>query len=844
MKKILTLISIFTLLISPTFADKLTNIPTTIQQPDGSKIDCLASGDEFFNYLHDQKGFTIIQHPIDGYYYYGVREGEVVVPSQYRVNTVDPASVGIKPGAKISERLYREKREAFLAPMRTKSMTGAPTKGQVNQIAIYISFADDSVYKTPRGSYYDSYSAMDRPSLKHYFHEVSYKRLFVDTYHYPNSPDSINITYIAEHPRAYFTPYSPANPQGYKEAEKNDRKNTLLRKACEFVNSQVPETLDLDANNDGNIDNVCFVIKGPTTAWADLLWPHRSRLYSQTAHINGLAVRDYLLMLEGSFNVATLCHEFFHVLGAPDLYHYEDTGAPTACGTWDIMDQSSNHHYMGAFMKYKYGDWIASVPEITEAGQYTIYPLQNSEKNIYRIASPLHPQEYFVLEYRKREGLYESSLPSEGLVVTRINPSAGSGNASGPPDEIYVYRPGGTLTEEGSLSEAPIGKNRKSMSNGTNPSSFLYNNGNGGKGGIDISEVTIYDDSITFQANIKPLHPPVDLTFSLSDEGVSLDWLNLYTPGFSNYVVYKNGERLATTNSTQFTDPNIEESVSYVYYITASYTGGPEGESEPSNEVSFTPKGVQSLPYSEDFETASHGWTILGSIDGFRWGNADFHQMSTDNESLFLGANSFLPGHSANTQDMAITPRLNLIDYQSASIQFDYTLKRLNSGDFLRIWIRRSPTDSWVEFTKLGVSGFGPRFIWRTMNLDLPPEVFSTENQIGFQYSDTDDLSYGTGIDNFTIQGIRTGIDELSLSTGFEVFPNPSGGEFSLTFFSQNESRIRITDLQGKIVLEEIIPGSPGQIHKTLDLSPWEDGIYVIILNTSSDIYTKKLIKQ
>ena len=48
----------------------LRNIPMTVTQPDGTILQCFASGDEFFNYLHDADGFTIIQHPQTGYYVY------------------------------------------------------------------------------------------------------------------------------------------------------------------------------------------------------------------------------------------------------------------------------------------------------------------------------------------------------------------------------------------------------------------------------------------------------------------------------------------------------------------------------------------------------------------------------------------------------------------------------------------------------------------------------------------------------------------------------------------------------------------------------------------------------
>ena len=45
----------------------LKNIPVTVTQPDGTELHCFASGDEYFNYLHDKDGYTIMQHPETGY---------------------------------------------------------------------------------------------------------------------------------------------------------------------------------------------------------------------------------------------------------------------------------------------------------------------------------------------------------------------------------------------------------------------------------------------------------------------------------------------------------------------------------------------------------------------------------------------------------------------------------------------------------------------------------------------------------------------------------------------------------------------------------------------------------
>ena len=57
----------------------LRNIPMTLTQPDGTILQCFASGDEYFNYLHDENGYTIMRHPQTGFYVYAEkRDGKLV----------------------------------------------------------------------------------------------------------------------------------------------------------------------------------------------------------------------------------------------------------------------------------------------------------------------------------------------------------------------------------------------------------------------------------------------------------------------------------------------------------------------------------------------------------------------------------------------------------------------------------------------------------------------------------------------------------------------------------------------------------------------------------------------
>ena len=66
----LTLVITACLCVLYAHAAYLKDVPMTLTQPDGTILHCFASGDEYFNYLHDANGYTIMQHPKTGYYVY------------------------------------------------------------------------------------------------------------------------------------------------------------------------------------------------------------------------------------------------------------------------------------------------------------------------------------------------------------------------------------------------------------------------------------------------------------------------------------------------------------------------------------------------------------------------------------------------------------------------------------------------------------------------------------------------------------------------------------------------------------------------------------------------------
>ncbi|MEI7595305.1 MAG: M6 family metalloprotease domain-containing protein [Bacteroidota bacterium] len=496
------------------FSAYIENVPQTIKQPDGTILQCYATGDEFYNWLHDENNYTIVQDKNTGFYVYADLVGGKLVPTSYIAGKSNPKLIGITKGVNITGNEMEIKRKASILNTELSKKTKISNNktasiGLINNIVVFIRFNDDTEFNEPISKYNEllNGSSANPNSLKNYFKECSYNKLTVESSFYLKENNFV-LSYQNSYPRNYYAVYDAnTNPNGYvDENDRATREQLLLKNAIDFIATQVPQNLDIDNDNDGYVDNVSFIIKGSPMGWSELLWPHRWSLSYEQAYINGSQVWDYNFLLQNSIQTGVLCHEMFHSLGSPDLYHYSQDQLKTV-GSWDIMESTNNPpQSMGAYMKFQYGRWLDSIPTISTSGTYTLSPITSATNNCYKIASTNYPNEFFVLEYRKKQGYFETGLPGSGLLIYRITTidSQGNmliGNASGPPDEVYLYRPNGNTTTSGNIQDAFFSADvqRTKFNNNTNPYCFLLDES---FGGIDIYNITEASSTISFNVNI------------------------------------------------------------------------------------------------------------------------------------------------------------------------------------------------------------------------------------------------------------------------------------------------------------------------------------------------------
>lgn len=339
-------------------------------------------------------------------------------------------------------------------------------------------------------------------SLTKYIDTISYGQMHVDSYFPQLKEDGVIEPYVLSQSRESYTDYN--------------------QYAIEMIqNIAIPADIPLDGDNDGFIDNIVCVVDGSATSVEDPLWS--KAFFLSGLQVNGLSVGQvnlhsgYSVIGSTLFNgIGTLCHEFLHSMGYPDLYHRSDvSGNPV--GQWDIMATTSIFlQYPLAYQRYSVSGWM-DAETITKDGMYTLAPASASEgSRLYLLKTPLSETEFFAVEYRKSGTRYSDELDSkiygDGMVVYRVNTSV-VGNYRGDTDQIYIFRPDETTLNggEGDLTKSCYGGEGAPNHIGTTDLQKKFSDGalvyaDGTNSGIALDNIQIQDDgTLTFSASFADL---------------------------------------------------------------------------------------------------------------------------------------------------------------------------------------------------------------------------------------------------------------------------------------------------------------------------------------------------
>jgi len=340
-------------------------------------------------------------------------------------------------------------------------------------------------------------------SIYNFYDALSYGKIHYNTVYTNNILNGVIISYQDIMPRCYFQPYdSVENPGGYLPEEQpfmgvSMREAELLGRVVRYVDSLhlVSSSVVLDGDGDGDIDNLSFIVKGGTGAWASILWPHMEYFphdsLGYTVTLNGVRPNTFNFEFEGAeprlFNAHVFRHEIGHSLDMPDLYHYINYSNVYPADAWDMMDYNVDDNHTAAIYKNKVLHVADDPVEITADGDYTLRSVGSSpSQNCYYIKSSIDTTQWFVFEYRHQEDLFEEGIPGTGLIVARWNdtvPAGYSGMFANAFFDFYtqahqywIFRPGSAIdTVNGDINQAHFSAatGRTSFGPTTDPHPYL-----------------------------------------------------------------------------------------------------------------------------------------------------------------------------------------------------------------------------------------------------------------------------------------------------------------------------------------------------------------------------------
>lgn len=411
-------------LCSQVFAVPADTTMKTKRQTDNRLLNYYLMGDEFVNFGRSLDGYTLLLNENGDYCYAYLNENGDLLPSSYiaanqeqRTKTEQDFLLTINKRLTFSQTQIASRKTPF-----QKIETNYPTVGDNNLLIILVSFSDrlftytredfDSLASQPG---YNRNGATG--SVKDYYYDVSFGQL--------NLNPTVVGPYTLSHPMAYYgatgPSFSDVNPK------------EMISEACMLANNEI-DFSQFDMNNDGMIDAVHVIFAGPgeaSTGESDAIWPHRWSIYPSDGlniTFDGVSLKDYSCSAEkmggGMDGIGTVCHEFGHVLGLPDLYDtdYEGSGGQaTAINTWSIMASGSYNNGSNtpasftAYEKYRL-NWL-QLDTLKVAGEYVLPPLMDSNK-AYIITSP-YENEFFVFENRQKTS-WDSYVPNNGGLIYHI----------------------------------------------------------------------------------------------------------------------------------------------------------------------------------------------------------------------------------------------------------------------------------------------------------------------------------------------------------------------------------------------------------------------------------------
>lgn len=405
MKKILSiivfLVSALTVMAVPVRRGQWTTITLT----NGQSVKAEARGDEWARYWVDADGQCYAKNPTSGLY-------ESVLPSQ----------VASFSKARRARRTAVAQAKAW--GRRAPGMKTSPYVGKKRGLIILVEFSDLTFKSTNNSALYTRIA--NEPNFREDYFNGSVRDYFL-----AQSNQQFDLSFDVAGPVKLPQKYA------YYGADEDTMMGELVHDVCVAVDKSI-NFADYDWDGDKEVDQVFIIYAGfgeaDHTEEPDYIWPHQFWLTGFKQYKNSPLVLDGTkidtyacaneLVDEGTINgIGTICHEFSHCLGLPDMY---DTGDSNnfGMGSWDLMDYGCYNGsgftpsgYTG-YERMACG-WQMPV-ELKADMQVTGMKALSSQGESYVLYHPDNRNEYYILDNRQNEG-FDQELPGHGLLITHVD---------------------------------------------------------------------------------------------------------------------------------------------------------------------------------------------------------------------------------------------------------------------------------------------------------------------------------------------------------------------------------------------------------------------------------------
>ncbi|MBQ9649489.1 MAG: M6 family metalloprotease domain-containing protein [Prevotella sp.] len=201
----------------------------------------------------------------------------------------------------------------------------------------------------------------------------------------------------------------------YSNGDFDGKPEELVVEACQAADKEV-NFKDYDWDDDGEVDQVYVIYAGHGEASyndPDCIWPHASELSSwdapltlQNLKIDSYAMGNELDSSDRTMGIGTICHEFSHCLGLPDVY--DAATGESIVGEYDVMDAGNyngDSWYPAGYSSFEryFCGWIEpkEIASLSEADTLSMAPLHLTP-DAYIIRPFVGSTNYWLIEKRQK----------------------------------------------------------------------------------------------------------------------------------------------------------------------------------------------------------------------------------------------------------------------------------------------------------------------------------------------------------------------------------------------------------------------------------------------------------